>query len=329
MIKVVNTRPADRNQELTRLLRQAGFAVAEVPMVEVRADAEGQAKAAALQPSGFTGIFLSSPNGLRHFQEGLLASQFERWSIKPFYLVGPAARVLVETAGGRVAFVPQEASLEGFLKEFQTQPAPGLPLAQRWLHPCSTSTRLDPAEFRKKGITVVNQAVYRPACPDDIAARMAKDGKDAAAIVFCSGSAVENFFKSAPDLAAGLTKPKGPVAVSIGPSTSKALRDNGVTDIHQAQHADDLSLVDTLKSLSGGFKTEVLRQIASKPAAKPAPKEPSKEAPKDAPEAPKDAPEAPKAGPAETPKADSKAAAESAPGEAAEPAARDIPEHKP
>ena len=100
-------------------------------------------------------------------------------------------------------------------------------MAQRWLHPCSASTRLDPAEFRKKGITIVNLPVYRPACPADLAALMGKGGKDAAAIVFCSGSAVENFFQAAPDLAAGLGRPKGPLAVSIGPSTSKALRDLG------------------------------------------------------------------------------------------------------
>lgn len=328
MIKVVNTRPADRNQELTRLLRQAGFDAVEVPMVEVRADAEGQAKAASLPANGFTGIFLSSPNGLRHFQEGLLASQFERWTIKPFYLVGPAARPLVEAAGGRVAFVPQEASLEGFLKEFQAQPGPGLPLAQRWLHPCSASTRLDPAEFRKKGITVVNQPVYRPACPSDIAARMAKDGKGAAAIVFCSGSAVENFFKSAPDLAKGLTEPKGPAAVSIGPSTSKALRDHGVTDIHEAQHADDPSLVDTLKALSGGFKTEVLRQIAKPAAVKPAPGSAPTAAPKEDPKAAADAAAGEAAKPP-APEAAAKPAEPAEPKAAPEEAAKDIPERNP
>lgn len=263
MIKVINTRPADRNQELSRLLRQAGFDVVEIPFVEVRADEAGLAKAATLPPTGFTGIFLSSPNGLRHLQEGLLASQFERWIPKPFYLVGNAARPLVEAAGGTVAFVPGEASLEGFLKEYQAQPGPGLPMAQRWLHPCSASTRLDPAEFKKKAVTVINQPVYRPACPADLAERMGRDGQDAAAIIFCSGSAVDNFFKAAPELAAGLTRPKGPLAVSIGPSTSKALRDQGVTDIHQALHADDPSIVDVLKAVSGGFKTEVLRNPAA------------------------------------------------------------------
>lgn len=278
MVKVINTRPADRAAGLSRLLRQAGFEPVEIPFVDVRADEEGVAKVAALQPGGFTGVFLSSPNGLRHLQEGLLISQFERWIAKPFYLVGPAARPLVEAAGGQVAFVPEEASLEGFLKEYKPAPGPGLPLAQRWLHPCSVSTRLDPAEFRKKGLHVVNMPVYRPACPADLAARMAKEGAGAAAILFCSGSAVENFFQAAPALAQALTRPqgpggpRGPLAVSIGPSTTKALEERGVENAKQALHADDASLVDVLKAASGGAKTEVLKSSPATPqAATPAP----------------------------------------------------------
>lgn len=259
MVKVINTRPADRAAPLSGLLRSAGFDPVEIPFVAVIADPEGLERAASLSPSGFTGIFLSSPNGLRHLQEGLLASQFERWVAKPFYLVGPAARPLVEAAGGKVAFVPATASLEGFLEEYRPVQGTGLPMAQRWLHPCSASTRLDPAEFRKKGIRVENTPVYKPACPADLAARLGQDGRDAAAFIFCSGSAVENLFQAAPALAAALTLPKGPLAVSIGPSTTKALESRGVVSIRQAEHADDESLVDALKAASGGAKTEVLK----------------------------------------------------------------------
>lgn len=269
MVKVINTRPADRNGDLTRLLRQAGFDPVELPCVSVEADEEGLKRIRALSPAGYTGIFLSSPNGLKHLQVGLLATEFERWAMKPFYLVGRAARGLVESAGGKVEFVPQEASLEGFLKEYRATPGPGLPLAQRWLHPCSASTRLDPAAFKAKAIRVENMPVYRPASPKDLAARLSGEGRDAFAVVFCSGSAVENFFAADPEGAARLGHPKGPLAVSIGPSTSKALQDKGVPEIRQALHADDASLVDVLKAASGGAKTEVLKSppLATRPAA--------------------------------------------------------------
>lgn len=266
MVKIINTRPADRNQELSRLLAQAGFEPVEIPCVEIRADEEGAVKAASLAPNGFTGIFLSSPNGLKHFQEALLASQFEKWAEKPFYLVGGAARSLVEAAGGRVAFFPEEASLEGFLKEYRPFTEAGrLPMAQRWIHPCSRSTRLDPSEFKKKGIDIVNLAIYRPAAPGDLGDRLRNFGMGAAAVLFCSGSAVENFFQAAPDLAAGLGKPDGPLAVSIGPSTTRVLRDRGVAETREALHADDASLVDVLKAASGGAKTAVLKKTIPEP----------------------------------------------------------------
>lgn len=264
MVKVINSRPADRAAPLSSLLRSAGFEPVDIPFVDVGAYPEGLEKAASLPPGGFTGIFLSSPNGLRYLQEGLLATQLERWTAKPFYLIGPAARPLVEAAGGQVAFIPATASLDGFLEEYRPIQGTGLPLAQRWLHPCSLSTRLDPTAFRQKGIRVENVPVYKPACPADLAARMGKEGQGAAAIIFCSGSAVENFFQAAPALAAALTRPKGPLAVSIGPSTTKALQERDVAAIHQAEHADDESLVDALKAASGGAKTEVLK--AGRPA---------------------------------------------------------------
>jgi uroporphyrinogen-III synthase len=244
MVKVINTRPADRNGDQSRLLRQAGFEPLEIPCVDIESDEEGLKRIRALSPAGYTGIFLSSPNGLKHMQEGLLSTEFERWAMKPFHLVGPAARPRVEAAGGQVAFVPEEASLEGFLKEYRPAPGPGLPLAQRWLHPCSASTRLDPAAFKAKGIRVENMPVYRPAAPKDLSARLPKEARDAFAVIFCSGSAVENYFSADPEGAALLGRPKGPLAVSIGASTSKALQDKGVPEIRQALHADDASLVD-------------------------------------------------------------------------------------
>ena len=160
MALVLNTRPEDQNTELTALLRAAGFDPLEIPLVDVVPDPEGLGRIRRLQPSGFTGIFLSSPNGLRHLVGGLVGNELEARMAKPFYLVGGKAAALVREKGGKVAFFPQEASLEGFLKEFSpagvmhaegvgSLTVTGVKMAQRWLHPCSASTRLDPAAFRK------------------------------------------------------------------------------------------------------------------------------------------------------------------------------------
>ncbi|MDQ3003647.1 MAG: uroporphyrinogen-III synthase [Fibrobacterota bacterium] len=271
MALVINTRPADQNGELSELLRQAGFEPLEIPMVDIVPDEDGLARMRRLQPTGFTGIFLSSPNGLRHLQAGLLATELDKWLTKPFYLVGGKSVALVESLGGKVAFHPREASLEGFLKEYSPSAsiqasraegltANGLVISQRWLHPCSASTRLDPAQFRGKKIEVENVPVYRPGMAPDAGDRLAAEAGKVDAVVFCSGSAVEHFFKAAPALAARVGKKDGILAVSIGPSTSRALADLGTEYCREATHADNSSLVDALKAAFGGSATRILKK---------------------------------------------------------------------
>ena len=261
MVKILNTRPVGQNRDLSGLLRQAGFKPIEIPLVEISPSLEGLEKARGLSPSRFTGIFLSSPNGLKHLQGGLPDEIFGRWLEKPFFLVGSRTRPMIEALGGKVAFAPEEASVDGFLKEYQGFTAPGgLPLMQRWFHPCSSSTRLDPAPFRQRQVEVKNLPVYDPACPKNAAERLEMEGASAYAVLFCSGSAVGHFFQAAPGLAATLGAPKGLVAISIGPSTSKALAARGVATFTQAQRADNAGLLDALKAALSGADTQVIRK---------------------------------------------------------------------
>jgi uroporphyrinogen-III synthase len=268
---VINTRPPDRSGELSDLLRQAGFDPVEIPLVGIEPEEEGLARMRKLQPNSFTGIFLSSPSGIRILADGLLPHEMEAWIKKPFYLVGGKSASFVESLGGKVNFFPKEASLEGFLKEYSPSAAAradvnsgltalGMVLAQRWLHPCSLSTRLEPAAFKQRGIDVENIPVYRPGLPADAGAKLAKEGAGADAVVFCSGSAVANFFASAPEMAARLGKADGPLAVTIGPSATKALADRGVEKIGEALSADNMGLVDALKSAFGGTVTKALKK---------------------------------------------------------------------
>lgn len=271
MAIVLNTRPADQNAELSDLLRRHGFEPLEIPLVGIEPEEEGLARLRKLQPNGYTGVFLSSPNGFRIMKQGLLENEMERWLKKPFYLVGGKSATLIEEAGGKVGFFPEEASLAGFLKEYSPAAAAkanisdglavtGMVLAQRWLHPCSAATRLDPAAFKQRGIEVENVPVYRPGLPADAGARLAKEAGGADAAVFCSGSAVDNLFEAAPETAARLGKPDGILAVTIGPSASEALVRHGVEKFREAAQADNTGLVDALKAAFGGSATKVLRK---------------------------------------------------------------------
>jgi uroporphyrinogen-III synthase len=268
MAVVLNTRPADQNAALSALLKAAGFEPLEIPLVDIGPEPEGLERLRRMHPSRFTGVFLSSPNGLRLMAGELLPADLEPWMAKPFYLVGPKAADLVRQHGGQVAFHPREASLEGFLKEYAPSPqgnmgVAGLVLAQRWLHPCSSQTRLDPAAFRKKGIEVENVPVYRPSLNPKAAEDLARSAASIEAAVFCSGSAVEHFFAAAPPaLAARLGKKDGILAVSIGPSTTRALAEKGVEHPSEARHADDPGLVDALKEAFGTRATKILARDA-------------------------------------------------------------------
>lgn len=275
MALVLNTRPADQNAALSAKLKAAGFEPLEIPMVDIEADPEGLDRLRHLHPGRFTGVFLSSPNGLRFMAAELLPADLEPWMAKPFYLVGPKAGELVRRHGGQVAFHPAEASLDGFLKEFAPAAqgnagVTGLVLAQRWLHPCSTATRLDPAAFRKKGIEVENVPVYRPGANPDAAGLLAKGAAGLDAVVFSSGSAVAHFFAVAPpELAGRLGKKDGVLAVSIGPSTTQALIEKGVEQPCEAAQADDAGLVDALKQAFGTRGTKILaRPKAPQPSEK-------------------------------------------------------------
>ena len=267
MALILNTRPADRSANLSALLKAAGFEPLEVPLVEIGPEPEGWERLRRLRPFSFTGVFLSSPNGLRQMAAALPAAELEPWMEKPFYLVGPQGAELVAAHGGKVAFCPREASLDGFLKEYvpSTQGSAGvtgLVLARRWLHPCSVLTRLDPALFRKQGIEIENIPVYRPGAHPEAAARLARAEAHAEtleAALFCSGSAVSHFFAAAPPaLAARLGQPDGILAVSIGPSTTRALAERGVEYRREAVHADDASLVHALKQAYGSRGTKII-----------------------------------------------------------------------
>jgi uroporphyrinogen-III synthase len=259
--KVLNTRPAGQNAELSASLRKAGFTPVEIPLVSITAEEGGMARLRKVPPSGFTGVFLSSPNGLRQMQAGLDPAALSRWTAKPFFLVGSKARGLVESLGGKVAFVPEASSLRGFLEEFRVPPGPaGLPMSQRWLHPCSASTRVDPSSFRARGIEIENIPVYKPAFPEEAPARLREAG-DLSAVLFCSASAVTHFFQAAQeDMTKALGAAKGLLAVSIGPSTSEALRAKGIEAVHEAPHADNEGLLDALRRAYGGAETKVMKK---------------------------------------------------------------------
>ena len=241
MIGVLNTRPRDQAPPLSRLLREAGYAPREISLVELilRED--------AVKNLGETGdvdaFLLSSPNLLPLLLPRLDSSQRSWLAGKPWYLISAAARSQVETMGASVAFVPKQPSLRGFFDEFPAKP--GL----RLLHLCSEKTRLNPADFLRHGVSVHNLAVYAPRSPAGSAVELEKAWESLRAVLFASGSAVDNLFTAVPHRAQTLGGTNGPIAVTLGPSASDALRSHGVKNFHQASDSGDAGLIAALAAV--------------------------------------------------------------------------------
>ncbi len=270
MIAVLNTRPltetssasldspdrtAGDSTELNTALRAAGFEPIEVPLVELVLLTDALDLIEKLSSHHYDGILLSSPNLIplmRHSGRAFPAA----WLEKPWYLISSRAKADVESLGPppvTIAFVPHEPSLDGFLREVPLQSK------LRLIHPCSTKTRLEPALFQSKGIDVHNMAVYEPRCPENAPTlleqawpRLIPQSAPQGAVLLASGSAVHHLFAAAPLLARTLSQPDGPVPVSIGSSTSRALRMYGVESFVQAPTADTAGFLAALHTVFPG-----------------------------------------------------------------------------
>jgi uroporphyrinogen III methyltransferase/synthase len=112
-----------------------------------------------------------------------------------------------------------------------------------------------PKELSALGAIVDEAFAYRtvPETRDTSGARrqLARDGADL--ITFTSSSTVENF------VALGLTWPKGMRIASIGPITSKTVRDQGLTVDVEAQRHDIDGLVRAIRELFE--KNQIVKKV--------------------------------------------------------------------
>jgi uroporphyrinogen-III synthase len=242
VIEVLNTRPQEQAAALSALLRQAGYKSIEVPLVELVLLDEGLRELAGSATRASDGILLSSPNLLPLLASGADAKTRKSLAAKPWYLISGRARSQVEAFGAEVAFAPKQASLEGFLRELPKQK--GL----RLIHLCSSKTRVDPAVFAEYGILVTNITVYAPHCPLEAAQGLEAAWPRVKAVLFASGSAVNNLFSAAPSLGKTLGAKGKPQPFSIGPSASEALQTWGVRTFPSAPTADNAGFIAALST---------------------------------------------------------------------------------
>jgi uroporphyrinogen-III synthase len=205
-MRVIVTRPQAQGEPLLAELRARGFEAVPCPVIEIESIDDGP-----IDVSGYEWVIVTSANGAAE-----LAAR-HRGEVPRIAAVGETTAAALTAQGLAVDFVPSLASQEGLLAEL---PRPvgralfvGAESAQRLL-----ADEL-PADFR---------AVYRTV-------ELSPPPPDGDLVVLASPSAARAWAKL------GSTVP----AITIGPQTTAAALDVGLTVVAEAGTQDVVGLVDS------------------------------------------------------------------------------------
>lgn len=232
---VLVTRAKKQGPGLSRLLRRTGAQVIEIPVIEICPPRSRSPINAALRSlNDYDWLILTSVNGV----EALLAGM-RRLRLSPsvpqgmkIAAIGPATRAAIEKAGVSVAVTPKEYVAEAVVKALRRRVAGKRVLLLR----AAVARDVIPRELRRAGARVDVVAAYETAVPAGARKRLRdlfrKRMPDV--IMFTSSSTVHNFVKLAGNrLYSGAMD--GTAFASIGPITSRTLREHGLNPDIQAR----------------------------------------------------------------------------------------------
>lgn len=234
-VSVVVTRPAAQAHGLIDRLESEGARVIACPTLEVIAASDGGAAlaAAVAELDTFDWVVVTSVNAVEWFLRSLDGDAV--LARRRIAAIGPATAAAFENAGVTVDLVPEAAVAESLLDALchtSTQARALLPRAE-------VARDTLPAGLTDAGWEVTDVAAYRTVTPD-LEVDQIEEASRADVITFTSPSTFERFLVAAgPDAVP-------PVIATIGPVTSKAIRDAGRTvTVEAAIHTTD-GLVDAL-----------------------------------------------------------------------------------
>ena len=208
-MRLIVTRPRAQAAPLVAALEALGATVVECPLIEIERLSDEPVDAA-----GYDWVVVTSPNG---------ADEIARRgrNLPAVAAVGPGTAEALRGHGIDPAFVPDESTQEGLLREF---PRP----AGRVLFAAAEGARRGPAdELGADFVPLYRTRLLRPEPPDGDA------------VVLASGSAARAY------AAIGGSAP----AVSIGPETTRIARVAGLSVAGEAATHDLAGLVAAVRDL--------------------------------------------------------------------------------
>jgi uroporphyrinogen III methyltransferase / synthase len=246
---VLVTRAPGQAGEFSKLLRERGVNVVEVPTIEiVPPESWEDADRAIARLPGYDWLILTSTNAVDWFLRRVRERRGDLACLAGVGIcaVGPKTRAAIEAAGLAVEFQPSVYRAEGLIQEA----GEGAWRGARVLFPRAAEGRdVIPHEMRRVGATLDLVTVYRtvPSAGGREKLRELLAAGSLDAVTFTSGSTVKSFVSLLdPDQLAGIA---GRVTVAcIGPVTADEARAAGLPVDVLAREATIPSLADALES---------------------------------------------------------------------------------
>jgi uroporphyrinogen III methyltransferase/synthase len=244
--RIVVTRTRKQASVLSNQLRALGAHVIELPTIRVEPPSNLREFAELVQDAHtYDWIVFTSANGVEAFFDIFFKLYDDAREIGGVRIaaIGPATAQRVKDFHLHIDLQPEEFVAEAVVREFKKL---GSIENERILVVRAEKARdVLPKELSATGAIVDEAFAYRtvPETRDTSGAQrqLAQDGADL--ITFTSSSTVENF------LALGLPWPKGMRIASIGPITSKTVRDQGLEVDVEARRHDIDGLVQAIREL--------------------------------------------------------------------------------
>jgi uroporphyrinogen-III synthase len=248
--RIVVTRARHQAGRLAESLEAHGAEVLRLPTIEIVAPETYSRLDDALERiSGFDWLIVSSANGAASLADRMefLSIPAQRFHALQVAAIGSATAGALERLGLKVSAMPNEYVAEavvGLLGEMVTGKHVLLVRA-------AVARDVIPEQLRKCGADLHVVEAYRTVVPFESIERVRElfgEGKPLPdAITFTSSSTVNNFFALL--AAAKVELPEGLRAVSIGPVTTRTLRQHHWEPFRQAVQYDIAGVVDACKQL--------------------------------------------------------------------------------
>jgi len=206
--RVVVTRAAERADELVSLLVAEGATAVVVPLIEIVFEPVAVATLAALKPTEFDWLVVTSPNGARAYLDAHTTAPTR------VAAVGATTAAALAVGGLSTTLVPTDQRALGLLAEFPAGSGRVLLVQSADAEPTMA------AGLQQAGWQVTAVSPYRSA-PAPQSARQQLAALSADAVMFASGSAARAWVA-----VFGQTTP--PIVVTIGPRTAAAAEQVGL-----------------------------------------------------------------------------------------------------